>query len=209
MKKCCIIGGNWQVQNLMEVLGYSAVDAPDDADLLVFTGGADVTPRLYGDIPHRTTSYDLYRDMAEKAIYDEYVNKVPMVGICRGGQFLHVMNGGSMWQDVDNHAIGNTHGVVDLFSPGWGSGNWDVYQCTSTHHQMMRGDVGVVVGVASPKRSTYKCSGTHTEAGDNEHDVEVVWHPDTRCLSFQPHPEYDVNGATRQYFELLLKRYGL
>ena len=206
MKKCYVVGHNWQVQRLMEVLGYGITDAPDDADLLVFTGGADVTPRLYGDSPHHTTSYDVHRDMAEKAIYDEYVNKVPMVGICRGGQFLHVMNGGTMWQDVDNHALGGTHGVRDTIK------GFD-YQCTSTHHQMMKGDAPgcIILGVGTESRTTYLAAGEYTlynNAKDFE-DIEVVWHPDTRCLSFQPHPEYDVNGETRQFFEALLKRLGL
>jgi len=52
-----------------------------------------------------------------------------MVGICRGSQFLTVMSGGRLFQDVSGHAIMGTHLIK--FKDGSSLG------ITSTHHQMM------------------------------------------------------------------------
>ena len=71
----------------------------DDVELVVFTGGADVDPSLYRETMEVRTHSDLARDLFEKMFYKAcrtYV--VPMVGICRGAQFLTVMNGGKLKQ---------------------------------------------------------------------------------------------------------------
>src|SRR3546814_18138869 len=52
-----------------------------------------------------------------------------MFGICRGAQFLHVMNKGALWQHVEGHA-GPDHYIYDL--------NDDcLVIATSLHHQML------------------------------------------------------------------------
>jgi len=66
---------------------------------VVFTGGADVSPFMYGEKKLSVTCNDEHRDEQEKLFFERYT-KVPKVGICRGGQFLNVMNGGKMWQHV-------------------------------------------------------------------------------------------------------------
>lgn len=54
--------------------------------LIVFTGGEDVNPALYGDIIHYTTSTNVRRDNVESSIFRSTVNKsqVAFLGICRG-----------------------------------------------------------------------------------------------------------------------------
>jgi carbamoylphosphate synthase small subunit len=109
---------------------------------------------------------------------------IPMAGICRGGQFLNVVCGGAMWQHVDNHAIGGTHPVLD-FRTG------KTFNATSTHHQMMRpGEDGIVLAVASPKRTRDFYAGHETIRNDDElQECEVVYYPVQQALCFQPHPE--------------------
>src|SRR5690606_31443963 len=89
---------------------YKLVDTVEDADLVVFCGGEDVSPRYYGQHPHSTTHSNEKREEKEYKLYRQAKELgIPCVVICRGKQFLHVMNGVSLYQDVDGHAIAGTH----------------------------------------------------------------------------------------------------
>src|SRR5690606_5736000 len=70
--------------------------------MLVFTGGHDVDPALYGEPVGEYTSCNKKRDILESTIYSCYRN-FPKIGVCRGAQFLTVMNGGGLIQHVNNH----------------------------------------------------------------------------------------------------------
>src|SRR5206468_3407306 len=84
-----------------------------EADLVIFAGGADVDPVLYGEVPHETTCCDPKRDQQDMDLYLMCVEHgIPMLGICRGAQFLHVMNGGKLWQHVDKHY--GDHRIFDI-----------------------------------------------------------------------------------------------
>jgi gamma-glutamyl-gamma-aminobutyrate hydrolase PuuD len=101
----------------------------EDAQYVLFTGGEDVTPALYGENAHVSTYSNLERDMKEKEIFDQMSPSQIAIGICRGSQFLCVMNGGKLIQDVRNHVIYGTHRIID-------SATQKTYEITSTHHQM-------------------------------------------------------------------------
>lgn len=198
MSNVLIVDGNSQYSNMYEGRGWTVVDKIADADLVQFTGGADVSPSYYGAEPHHTTYSDPQRDAFEKAIFERCVElELPMVGICRGGQFLNVMSGGSMWQDVDNHGIHGTHMLFDLVTGA-------VVDVSSTHHQMMRpsgsGQVIAVASESSRRENIYSIEGTFSD------DVEVVLYRNTKSLCFQPHPEYPGFKACQEYFFELLKR---
>lgn len=178
-------------------------DGMDQPDLVLFTGGADVSPNLYGEI-NLASHNDPKRDQLEILIFEEYLNKVPLVGICRGGQFLNVMSGGSMYQDVDGHCNGN-HVLVDLLTDS-------THEVTSTHHQMMRpNNDGYIVAVATESTSALiPVDGVllHAEYKVLPHDdIEVVYYKKTNALCFQPHPEYQGAKQTEKYFFELLDRF--
>ena len=101
----------------------------EDAQYVLFTGGEDVTPALYGENAHVSTYSNLERDMKEKEIFDQMSPSQIAIGICRGSQFLCVMNGGKLIQDVRNHAIYGTHRIID-------SATQKTYEITSTQQQM-------------------------------------------------------------------------
>ena len=207
--KVCIIDGGIDYHKMFTKLGYEVVAKVKEADVVCFTGGSDVSPALYGEQPHPATWSNTHRDEAEKAIFDICKRKgIPMVGICRGGQFLHVMNGGRLYQDVDNHANGRPHTAVDLHTKS-------IVTVTSTHHQMMRlsdNQDGLIVATAdeSVRKEFVQGDEVVTMLATNV-DIEVMWHKDTKCLCFQPHPEFNwaIAGAesTYLYFENLLARY--
>jgi putative glutamine amidotransferase len=98
-----------------------------DADFVLFTGGADINPRLYKQNAIPQTHFSNERDTYELDVYFRARNQnIPMIGICRGAQFLCAMNGGELWQDV-NHPMShvmNTKYDTKLI-------------CNSYHHQML------------------------------------------------------------------------
>ena len=81
MKKIYVVGSqrgyarwvNAQLTNNME-----------EADYVMFTGGEDVDPHLYGCAVHPTTYYTRARDKEELAAYKAMRPDQLAIGICRG-----------------------------------------------------------------------------------------------------------------------------
>jgi gamma-glutamyl-gamma-aminobutyrate hydrolase PuuD len=70
---------------LFAALGHNIVRSELEADLVVFTGGEDVTPSFYGDKKHSYTGNSPERDEREAQLFNRCVERnIPMVGICRG-----------------------------------------------------------------------------------------------------------------------------
>jgi putative glutamine amidotransferase len=71
-------------------------------DGLILQGGADVSPRAYGEEPLRPEwSGDPVRDAYELELVHEFMEAgKPVLGICRGMQLLNVALGGSLYQDL-------------------------------------------------------------------------------------------------------------
>lgn len=200
-KKVCVLGG-FQYQSIFFENDWSLCDVDGKPDLICFTGGTDVDPELYGEsrLPC-TDEPDRTRDAYEARVFR--TAKCPTVGICRGSQFLTVMNGGALIQDVDNHAIPGVH-RMEIPEPFNGKSVIDV---TSTHHQMMYPfDVEhLILGKSERARSWfYK---THELVPDMICEPEVVYYPDSRSLAVQYHPEYmPMESDGYQYFLSLLSK---
>lgn len=190
--------------DLFESLGCEIVYAHESADFVCFTGGEDVSPYLYRDYKHRLTHNNVDRDVSEKELFEKVkaLNK-PMVGICRGAQFLNVMSGGRMYQHVEEH--GRSHPIRDVKTD-------KTILVTSTHHQMMMpGKFRELVAISNlhGRREWFT---RETPCQDYaEVDYEVVWYPHTKSLCFQPHPEMyrglPLYQGMYDYFKELLERY--
>lgn len=155
---------------------------PKDIALVVFTGGADVSPALYGEEAGHNTSYVPRRDIYESIVFHQAkrLNK-PMAGICRGAQFLNVMAGGKLCQHLDNH--GNYHDMQTI--------DGRCFEVSSTHHQMMLPPIGSqVIGWAARKRS-YRYLGAKSKPmwPEPDHEYEVIYWPYIRAVGMQFHPE--------------------
>ncbi len=74
----------------------------DRLDAVVFAGGADLDPGLYGEEPHpETTGLRPERDAAEVPLMKAALDRdVPLLGICRGMQVLAVVRGGTLVQHL-------------------------------------------------------------------------------------------------------------
>jgi putative glutamine amidotransferase len=79
----------------------------DDLDGMVFTGGSDINPAVYGQEPHPESSgFHDHRDSAELELMRAALSRaMPVLGICRGMQLLNVARGGNLVQHLD----GETH----------------------------------------------------------------------------------------------------
>ena len=198
--KVYVEGFDAQYEEMFQRRGHEVVEKVEEADLVQFVGGADVNPSLYGEEPHPHTCFSDITDQRSINLYENAITHgIPMTGICRGGQFLNVMNGGKMHQHVDNHAIYGTHTAVDVESDSQ-------VQVTSTHHQMMIPELerGVVVAVAYEWKPVLQLS----DWAEDQEDTEAVWYEDNKCLCFQPHPEIvDRDHECQKYYFELLQRY--
>ena len=83
----------------------------DRIDGLVLTGGADVDPTRYGEVPaERTSAPRVQRDEWEIALARAALRRdVPLLAICRGLQVLNVMLGGSLHQHLPDLAGHDGH----------------------------------------------------------------------------------------------------
>jgi putative glutamine amidotransferase len=127
-----------QVSLLLKKLGYQEANSSETPDFLVFGGGPDVHPYLYNDIPKKNVypapNYD-YQDFC--TVIAGKLRNIPMLGICRGLQLLHVANGGTLTQHVDGHG-GVTHGLTR--EDGKPLLGWEDIKVNSVHHQCIPED---------------------------------------------------------------------
>lgn len=199
-KNIFIVGGNQQYRNMWLDAGHYLVTSVNHAHIVQFTGGEDVHPAWYRQRKHMQTHSNQERDIAERAVYLEAKElKIPCVGICRGGQFLNVMNGGSLIQHCNNHGVHDGHLVTDLDS-------WETYNVTSTHHQMMVHNPATGEVVATAAEATVKevmVGKDCVDIGPGGVDTEVVWYSHTKDLCFQPHPEFSKDETRKYYFDLI------
>lgn len=186
------------------------VNSVENADLIVFTGGADVSPELYGDEKHPHTQTDFARDKRERVLFNQgYIMAIPMVGICRGAQLLNVMNNGALIQHVNNHAIGGTHTI--------NTHEGETLQVTSTHHQLIVPREGNLVAWATDTAALFETGGTlspqelldpYKQPDGHFMEPEVIYWPRTNSLGVQYHPEYmNRDSEGWKYFQTLLHKY--
>lgn len=206
MLKVSVVGQDFNISNLFNRKpGFDFIRSHPKADILVFTGGADIEPKLYGETPLKETHFSPARDKEDLASWEEFRHSGKlMVGICRGAQFLNVMNGGKLWQHVNNHRSG-THMMIDTLGG-------DTIEVTSTHHQMMIPSKDAeILGIAfestewENQKERWRIASTNNRHDQvPQYDTEIVWYKDSKSLCFQPHPEFGgAPDCTNLFFDLV------
>jgi gamma-glutamyl-gamma-aminobutyrate hydrolase PuuD len=156
-------------------------------DCFLLNGGTDIGPEYYKEKTHpKTFANDKQRDHWEwKAMAYCRRNNIPMIGICRGAQFLCIANGGSLIQDVSAHS-GASHSICTV--------DGEILLTNSLHHQMMNPfeTNHKILAWAAPSRSSWYEDGN----GDDvkimaaNPEPEIVYFPDIKGIGIQGHPEY-------------------
>lgn len=199
--KVFVIGKDSLVSRIFFDRGYEIVFKQEDADILVWIGGADIDPSLYDQKANPTANVrtNLDNDKRDLKAWEDSFPSQFLVGICRGGQFLNVMNGGSMYQHVSGHNV--PHKMYDtLFDK--------IVYTSSCHHQMMVPTDKAEV-IAYVQDHGWSFTTEQGLEGRPEVEPEVLWYPETKSLCFQGHPEYYSPAETREYFfDVLEKLYG-
>jgi putative glutamine amidotransferase len=190
----------------------NASELVDRIDGLLFSGGADIDPSVFGDTDVHPKTYGIshLRDDFEFELLKEALRRdVPILCICRGIQVLNVALGGTLYQDVpDQFESEISHRQQDIgidasesshdVDAAPGSLLSQVYESTriqtnSFHHQAIkalapelvaegRSPDGLIEAVSLPGRSFV---------------LGVQWHPE---MMFEHHAEH------RQPFRQLVSK---
>lgn len=93
-------------------------------DGLLLSGGMDIEPSQYGELPHpKLGEVDPHLDALELALAQWAINEdFPTLGICRGHQLLNVALGGTLYQDL-----------AEQYPDSLRHPNWDKPRNTKTH----------------------------------------------------------------------------
>lgn len=172
------------------VSSFGAIpQAVGHADVVAFGGGADIATGLYNHkaVYPGVCEIPSDRDLFEVAVFREALRqRKPLLGICRGSQFLCAMAGGALIQDVSGHT--SSHGLITY-------DNMKGLTITSTHHQMMdltgvkRGGDYDLLAWTDRKGKNYQRDKKKSPM-EQEVDPEVVYFKKYNALCIQGHPEY-------------------
>jgi putative glutamine amidotransferase len=174
--------------------GRAVLVTPDDPDVdvlnglngIIFTGGSDVDPALYGEERHPTVKVRRQRDDAELLLMRAALAAdVPLLGICRGMQLMCVASGGSLHQHLPDVLRHDRHRPVH----GPRFGEHAVRIAPGTLSYSILGGQAVV---NSFHHQGIKDPGGLTPTGWSPDDnlIEIVEDPTKRfCLGVQWHPE--------------------
>jgi putative glutamine amidotransferase len=165
----------------------NAVEETLDAlDGLLFSGGADLDPEMYGAKPHPATDgIRPERDRAELALLEAALERdMPVLAVCRGSQVFNVARGGDLVQHLPDvvgderhkHSPGRyaDHDVEVKVGTRLGNLLGDRAPVKSHHHQgygrlgeglveAARADDGTVEAIEDPSR---------------RFALGVLWHPE-------------------------------
>jgi gamma-glutamyl-gamma-aminobutyrate hydrolase PuuD len=91
--------------------GAAYEETLDSVDGLIFSGGSDLDPELYGEQAHpETDGWIRERDDFELGLMQAALARdVPLLAICRGSQVLNVALGGDLEQHVPDRVQTNVH----------------------------------------------------------------------------------------------------
>jgi putative glutamine amidotransferase len=159
----------------------------DAVDALIFSGGSDLDPELYGQEAHpQTDGVVAERDRAELRLLEAALARdMPVLAICRGSQVLNVARGGDLVQHLPDVVGDEKH----KHTPGaWADHDVEIEDGTrlgellggdrapvKSHHHQGFGRLGKGLRV-----SAHADDGTieALEDQDARFALGVLWHPE-------------------------------
>lgn len=184
-----------------EISNLDLIELDKHIDGYLFTGGDDINPILYKE--KRTSfvkDYNDIRDSLEARLYKiAKENDKAILGICRGIQIINVLEGGSLYQDLDtfhpskvSHKEKNKrHSVLLLHNTPFRDLIDEPYlEVNSLHHQGIKRIAQTLKGMAVSEDGI----------------VEALYHPKMKFMwAFQWHPEYMLEeDSSKKIFEIFI-----
>jgi putative glutamine amidotransferase len=165
-------------------------------DGILFTGGEDIDPKYYGEIPAGAEAAAAERDVQEFKLFEAFYSaRKPILGICRGSQLMNVFFRGSLIQDIPSEGKGYidhtrysegggftlVHGVSVEKGTLLASLTGEKVRVNTMHHQAVRkvGD-GLIVAAVSEDGLI-----EGVERPGYPFMLGVQWHPER--LNDEPH----------------------
>jgi Peptidase C26 len=182
MRKIYVVGHQRAYASWME---GELVSDLEDADLVVFTGGEDIEPAIYGKRAHKASWFNRARDAYEIKCFQQARDlDKKIVGICRGAQLTCALAGGILVQH-QNHP----------WEHEMNTSNGKIIRTTSTHHQRQypwggRKPNFELLGWAMNLSPFSEGESNEDDMRDGKPEAEVVLYPDVKALAIQGHPEY-------------------
>lgn len=182
------------------IKNVTPVNSPELADIIVFSGGADINPALYGCEKHSSTHFINYRDELEVSCFNSLSPNQVVVGLCRGAQLVTALNGGKLIQNVSGHC-----GCEHLITNGV-----DSFKIKSIHHQMMypfdmdKKEYDLLYWSNKKLSKIYEGDGIQEPIKEPE---VVLYHTENSpvCLAIQGHPEMMRSCEAHRVFNDILK----
>lgn len=155
-------------------------------DGIVLSGGADVDPKIHSPEEDPSLSkFEPGRDSHEFEILTGAIeNDIPVLGICRGLQVINVHAGGTLFQDIPDHANINRpcddrHHKVRFVENSILSGIYgSEIEVNSLHHQAID-KIGEGI----------KATGWSSGGEATEEVIEAIEIENSQILAVQWHPE--------------------
>jgi putative glutamine amidotransferase len=172
----------------------SMSDLIEGIDGLVLQGGADMSPRHYGEEPLRPEwEGDHARDVYEiDLIRLCLAADKPVLGVCRGAQVLNVALGGTLYQDIEtlhpgarvhrNWDIYDEHAHEISFERGsllerWYAGLSGPPRVNSVHHQGLK-TLGAGLAIEARSMPDGVIEAVRYEGPNGAFAYGVQWHPE-------------------------------
>jgi gamma-glutamyl-gamma-aminobutyrate hydrolase PuuD len=150
---------------------------------VILSGGGDIHPSLYGGGTSTIGGEAVRRDETEKKMLDiALAQDIPVLGICRGMEYINVYFGGKI-QDVSKVTAALKHdatrhdvkisdaSIVETLGK-------DVFEVNSYHHQV------IIKDELSPQLTPFATAPDHT--------IEGFYHPEFAVAAVIWHPEREV-----------------
>jgi len=174
----------------------------DGIDGLIIVGGDDVDPRLYGEKPHDGTGTVFApRLRFERRLYrGARRRELPILGICYGMQLINVLEGGSLFQDIQRDAQ-SPRNHQDKARP-----SHRVRIEKGTRLRRILGRTTISVHSDHHQAVSRVAPGFHPVAFAPDGIIEAIEGDSERLLAVQWHPERTLESdASRRLFRSFIR----
>lgn len=162
-------------------------------DGIVFSGGEDVSPEWYGEVPvNETVVVNSIRDRSDSLLARAALQSgKPVLAVCRGSQLMNVILGGSLYQDIPSQLpqavphSGARH-MIGLEKDGFLAKIYgaDSLEVNSSHHQCVKDPASGIKIIARGPDGIVEAWETTQITAVQFHPEYMLAHGDSTWLPF-------------------------